>query len=107
MHKKYADKGLVVLTVSIDRAFHPAEKPKAEAYRADVEKMLRKLNATRLSNLMLDESKAFVTERMKIGTAPVAYVFTRDGKWQRFGYNDGDHDPETMDAFIVQQLGAR
>jgi hypothetical protein len=106
MHKKYAAKGLVVLTVSIDPAFHPDRKKTTAQREPDVRAMLQKFGMT-MTNLLLDEPEEFVKEKMRIQSSPLAYVFDRQGKWTRFGFHEEDTDVDMLDPFLLKLLGVK
>lgn len=73
MHKKYAAKGLVAISVSFDEA----------EQRAEAEKFLVKHNAT-FTNLWLDEPQEFWMKKFRINTVPCVFVYDRQGKWIQF-----------------------
>jgi hypothetical protein len=98
MHKKHADKGLVIISVSVDPA---GEKDLVE----QANKFLRKLNPP-FRNLLLDESDKLWSKKLDFDFPPCYYVFDRRGKWVRFrstDYKDGVPYDE-MDKVILQML---
>jgi hypothetical protein len=98
MHKKYADKGLVVITVSVDP---PNDKGMVKAANG----FLKKIDSP-FRNLLLDESDEVWSKKLDFNTPPCYYVFDRHGKWVRFrsvDFDDGVPYAE-MDRIIVQML---
>ncbi len=93
MHQKYAAKGLVAVSLSLD----PADQ------RADAEKFLVKQKAT-FTNLWLDETQEFWTEKFKIIAPPCLYVYDRRGKWVQFKSDDKDIDHAAVEKLIVKLL---
>jgi hypothetical protein len=72
MHRKYAERGLVCLSVAVD----PPDNKEA-AQRA--EKFLVKQNAT-FANYLLDEPEGVWQNRWDSNGPPVVFVFDRQGK---------------------------
>jgi|HubBroStandDraft_4_1064222.scaffolds.fasta_scaffold1619157_2 hypothetical protein len=93
MHHKYAAKGLVAVSVSLDLA----------EQRADAEKFLVKNKAT-FTNLWLDETQDFWTEKFKIIAPPCLFVYDRRGKWVQFKSDDKDIDHAAVEKLIVKLL---
>jgi hypothetical protein len=93
MHHKYAAKGLVAVSVSLDPDF---ERPAAE-------KFLVKQKAT-FTNLWLDETQEFWTEKFKIIAPPCLFVYDRKGKWVQFKTDDKDIDHAEVEKLIVKLL---
>jgi hypothetical protein len=93
MHQKYAAKGLVAISVSLD----------PEDNRADAEKFLVKNKAT-FTNFWLDESQEFWTEKFKIITPPCLFVYDRKGKWLQFKAEDKDIDHAEIEKLVVKLL---
>jgi len=97
MHKKYADNGLVVITVSLD----PLDQ-KDLVQQAN--KFLGQLNAP-FRNFLLNESADFVEKKLNLVFPPCYYVFDRHGKWVRFRAEDENGiDRREMDKVILQML---
>lgn len=97
MHKKNADRGLVVITVSLD----PLDQ-KDLVQQAN--KFLRKLDAP-FRNFLLNESAEFVEKKLDLVFPPCYYVFDRRGKWVRFRADDAKAvDYREMDRVILQML---
>jgi hypothetical protein len=95
MHKKYADKGLIILTVSVD----PLDKKDLVKQAND---FLRRLDAP-FRNLLLNESDDFVEKKLGFVFPPCYYAFDRRGKWIRFKgteYDDGVLHAELMKVVV-------
>lgn len=102
MHKKYADKGLVIITVSADDAANPEKVKKANAFLKRVESPFR--------NLLLDEPWDSWTKRLDVKALPCYYVFDRQGKWVRFpgkDAKDGEIDYAELEKVVVQMLNEK
>ncbi len=81
MHKKYASKGLRVISVSLD---DPSDKNAVE----DARKFLKSKNA-QITNILLDEEFGQGFEKLKITAIPAVFVFGADGKEiKRFTLDD-------------------
>jgi hypothetical protein len=93
MHQKYAAKGLVAVSVSLD----PAED------RAEVERFLVKNKAT-FTNLWLDEPVSFWSEKFKIAAPPCLYVYDRKGKWVQFNADAKEIDHAEVEKLVVKLL---
>ncbi len=93
MHRKYAAKGLVVVSVSLD----PAED------RAEVEKFLAKNKAT-FTNLWLDESVSFWSDKFKIAAPPCLFVHDRRGKSVQFTADAKEIDHAEVEKLVVKLL---
>lgn len=78
LHQKYADKGLAVISVSLD----------ASEDRAKAEQFLAKNSAT-FTNLWLDEPPELWTGRFRTNAIPCMFVFDRRGRWTQFKGADG------------------
>ena len=84
MHKKYADKGLAVTSLSFD---DPADaKALAEAKRFLAEKQAV------MTNLLLDEEFGLGNEKLNINAIPAVFIYGPDGKEvKRFTWDDPNH----------------
>jgi hypothetical protein len=94
MHQKYAAKGLVAISVSLD----------IPEQREDAEKFLVKQNAT-FTNLWLDEPQEFWMEKFRFNGPPCLFVFDRRGKWVQFkveGAKEIDH--AEVEKLVVKLL---
>ena len=98
MHKKHADKGLVVIMVCVD---DPEEKDIIES----AEKILRDKKPP-FVKLRLDESSDLWSKKLDFNSPPCYFVFDRTGKWIRFrgsDYTDGV-PYAAMETAIVKML---
>lgn len=113
MHRKYADKGLVTVSVSLDPWTEEGYK---EEMRETVLKYLQKKDA-KFTNLMLNERLKFIGERLRIETVPCLYVFDRQGRWMQFDgkrlgekktlFEEGKYYKYTEVEEVVQKLLAK
>jgi hypothetical protein len=94
MHRKYAAKGLVTISVSLD------EKEE----RASAEHFLMKQQAT-FTNLWLDETPKVWREKFGITSLPCVYIYDRRGKWVQFN-SEGDNnvDVAEVEKLVVKLL---
>ncbi|HWG48030.1 MAG TPA: TlpA disulfide reductase family protein [Gemmataceae bacterium] len=91
LHRQYADKGLVCMSVSLDQ---PERKDAAL-------KFLKKANAA-FSNFWLDEKATVWQERWKITGPPAVFVFDRQGK--RAGKFDSENEDKPWSYEDVKTL---
>ncbi len=97
MSKKYADKGLVGITLHVD--------PKLDAEtKAQITKILGKLNATTI-NLVLDEPSEVWQQKLHSNYIPVVFVFDREGKWTQFTTEGVDY--EAIEKLVVKLLAQK
>jgi hypothetical protein len=96
MHEKYAGKGLVIITVSLDPLDDKQMVKDANAF----------LNRTHVPfrNLLLNEPEAFWSKKFDFIFPPCYYVFDRRGQWVRFRAQDKSVNYGEMDKVIVQML---
>lgn len=104
MHEKYGDKGLVVISVSLDSV----EKEGA-VERAN--KFLTKQNSP-LRNLLLDEPSEIWDKKFDFKSLPFYYVFDRHGKWVRFRAADYEGKKEgllyeDLETTVVKMLSEK
>lgn len=101
MQKKYADKGLVVVTVSVDEL---AEKEQVN----DANAFLRQAKAP-FRHLLLDEPRDLWTKKLDFSFPPCYYIFDRHGKWVRFrGQDFKEGVPyKQMDEVIIKMLNEK
>jgi thiol-disulfide isomerase/thioredoxin len=100
MHKKYASKGLAVVSLSLD----DPEKPKKFAEALE---FLKSMKAT-FPNLLLDETTEDSFEKLKIGAIPAVFLFGPDGKEiKRFTLEDASNPftYEQVEKTIQSMLG--
>jgi thiol-disulfide isomerase/thioredoxin len=95
MAKKYADDGLVVVSVSLD---NPTLKDKNLAF-------LQKQKAT-FTNLILDEPIALWQEKLQAVTLPLVFVFNREGRYQKFNAEtfDAENPDKQVEDLVVALL---
>jgi thiol-disulfide isomerase/thioredoxin len=100
MHKKYADKGLVAISVSLD----DVEKPKKLAEAKD---FLTSKKAT-FQNFVLNETMDDAFEKLNILAIPAVFLYGPDGKeLKRFTLDDPNKQftYEQVEKEIQQILG--
>jgi thiol-disulfide isomerase/thioredoxin len=98
MQTKYAGKGLVVISVSLDAADDKAVVERAQAF-------LTKVNSP-LHNLILDEPFELWAKKLDAKALPFYYLFDRRGKWVRYrGEDFSDGVPyEDLEKTVVKML---
>src|SRR4051812_41725675 len=88
MHKTYADKGLVVISLSLDPLYDAEDKRVEPAKEKQIgERVLKKLTDNRVNfnlNLILDEPTDVWLAKLQKSIPPTVFVFDRQGKWTRF-----------------------
>jgi thiol-disulfide isomerase/thioredoxin len=84
MHRKYAGKGLAVISLTLD------DPTDAKAV-AEAEKFLREKKAV-FTNVLLDENHGDGFDKLDINTIPAVFLFGPDGKeMKRFTMDDPNH----------------
>ena len=84
MHRKYAGKGLAVISLTLD------DPTDAKAV-AEAEKFLREKKAV-FTNVLLDENYGDGFDKLDINTIPAVFLFGPDGKeMKRFTMDDPNH----------------
>src|SRR5262245_35377219 len=108
MHEKYASKGLVVVSLSIDLLVMRVseEDVKPEKAVAEVRKLLTKQKAG-FGALVLDEPDALVQKKLHFVGAPCAFVFDRQGKWTQFSSDRGEFDANKIEKLVVELLNEK
>jgi thiol-disulfide isomerase/thioredoxin len=102
MHEKYADKGLVAISLSLD----DADKPKSVAAAT---KFLKEKKAV-FTNLIMEERMDDSFDKLNIGAIPAVFVYTPDGKeLKRFTLEDVDKQftYEQVEAFVKDYLAGK
>src|SRR5579862_6503960 len=94
MHKKYADKGLVVIMVSVDPADKKDVVEQANGF-------LRKAQPPFLQ-LHLQESDELWSKKLDFTIPPCYFVFDRRGKWVRL--RGADFDEEAIHAELEKTV---
>lgn len=99
LHKQHADKGLVVISVSID----PVEMD-GKRVKAANDFLIQSKSPFR--NLLLDEPQEVLEKQFDFKSIPFYYIFDRQGKWVRFRaseYKDGV-PYEKVEQAVLQML---
>ncbi len=102
MHKKYAERGLIVIAVSVDP---PDKKDLVEQANG----FLRTLKPPFLK-LHLDESDELWSKKLDFNIPPCYFVFDRRGKWTRFRGDDYRNEAalhKEMDPLILRLLSEK
>jgi thiol-disulfide isomerase/thioredoxin len=102
MHEKYAAKGLVAVSLSLDSADAPKKVAAATTF-------LKEKHAT-FTNLILDERAEDAFEKLNIGAIPAVFLYTPDGKeLKRFTLDDVDKlfTYEQVEAFVKDYLDGK
>jgi thiol-disulfide isomerase/thioredoxin len=102
MHEKYADKGLVAVSLSLDDADKPAKVTAATDF-------LKEKHAS-FTNLILDERAEDAFEKLNIGAIPAVFLYTPDGKeLKRFTLDDVDKlfTYEQVEAYVKDYLDGK
>lgn len=86
MHRKYAEQGLAVVSVSID------EEPDKPEVQAQVLNFLKERGAT-FTNLILDEPYEVWGRKFDMVSPPCVFVFDRRGRWKKLDSDVLADDP--------------
>jgi len=97
MHRKYAQKGLAVISLSLD-------DPSDKAAVAEAEKFLKEKNAV-FTNVLLDENFGEGFEKLNINAIPAVFVYGPDGKEVRRFTMDDPNKQFTYEQ-VEKALGA-
>jgi thiol-disulfide isomerase/thioredoxin len=97
LHQKYADKGLVCMSVSLD--------PDPSTTRESALKFLQKSRA-KFANYLLDEKTEFWAEKWHIQGPPAIFVFDRQGRRAARFDSEDEKKPVSYEEVkkLVQQL---
>lgn len=98
MHKKYASKGLAVISLSLD-------DPEDSKALADAEKFLREQGAT-FTNVLLNEEYGLGYEKLDISAIPAVFLFGPDGKEVKRFTMDDPNNQFTYDE-VEKDVAAR
>ena len=99
LHAKYADKGVVAVSLCLDEP----DKPKKVQAATD---FLKEKKAV-FTNLIMDESMDDAFDKLKIGAIPAVLIYTPDGKEiKRFTLDDVDNlfTYDQVEAFVKDYL---
>ncbi|MDX2038386.1 MAG: TlpA disulfide reductase family protein [Isosphaeraceae bacterium] len=81
MHEKYADKGLAVVSLSLDDPEKPKKIAEAKAFLVEKKAVF--------TNLLLDESPDDAFDNLDINAIPAVFLYSPDGKLiERFTLDD-------------------
>ncbi|MFO0890233.1 MAG: TlpA disulfide reductase family protein [Isosphaeraceae bacterium] len=101
MHRKFADKGLGVISLTLD-------DPTDTKAVAAAEKFLQEKQAA-FTNVLLDENYGDGYDRLNINTIPAVFLFGPDGReLKRFTMDDPDHQftYEEVEKDVAARLAA-
>jgi thiol-disulfide isomerase/thioredoxin len=98
MHKKYADKGLAVVSLSFDDPALPKQVDDAKTFLIEKKSVM--------TNLLLDEEQGVGFDKLNIGAIPAVFIYGPDGKEvkrftmedpnNQFTYEDVEKAVETL-----------
>jgi thiol-disulfide isomerase/thioredoxin len=97
MHRKYAPKGLAVISLSLD-------DPTDKAAVAEAERFLKENKAV-FSNVLLDENFGDGFEKLNINAIPAVFIFGPDGKEVKRFTMDDPNNQFTYDE-VEKAVGA-
>ena len=98
MHRKYADQGLIAITLHVE--------PQIDAEtKLEVTRILSKVKATTTINLVLDESSEVWQQKLHSNFIPIVFVFDREGKWTQFTTEGVDYD--AIEKLVVKLLAQK
>jgi thiol-disulfide isomerase/thioredoxin len=108
MHKQFADKGLVVISVATDPLTNIFKDIGWKDPQPRMLKFLQDQKATFI-NVALDESAEVLEKKLRLTQVPCLYVFNREGQWTQFiGEKDlkvdEKHRPYQVEEYIKQLL---
>jgi hypothetical protein len=115
MHKKYAGKGLVAISLNLDPLKDDEGKDVTAQVKARALKFLQSKGAT-FTNLLLaeppvkvgkDEEREFWQVRFDVVGLPAIFVFDRQGKWHRFRGDNNEVDHAKIDALVQKLLAEK
>ena len=103
LYNAHKAEGMTAITVALDPAWRPADEPPDPNLKGKLLKFLQSKKAT-FTNLILDDSKKVVDEKLRIRVVPSLYVFSRTGKWTQFTDDTLQKDPKTDRYYEVEAL---
>lgn len=102
MQHRFAKDGLVTVTVSCDKVENEI-KTEADRKQLVLESLTRK--KADLINVILNEDWKLTETKLRIYALPGVYVFSRDGKWVKFGGQVGEGvEPAAVEKLVVELL---
>jgi thiol-disulfide isomerase/thioredoxin len=105
MHRQFADKGLVVISVATDDLRNAFKDPDFKDPQPRILKFLQDQKAT-FTNVVLDEPAKVLMDKLRVTNVPCLYVFNREGKWTQFIGDDlkvdKQHRPYQVEEYIKQ-----
>jgi thiol-disulfide isomerase/thioredoxin len=102
MHKKYGDKGLAVVSLSLD-------DPTDDLAVADAEKFLKEKNAT-FTNVLFSDDSGDGYDALKISSIPAVFLYGPDGKEVKRFTMDDPNDQftyEDVEREVVARLAGK
>jgi len=101
MQEKYGDKGLVVVSVSLDDTTDEETVERANRFLTKQKSPLR--------NFILQETSDVWQAKLGCNALPCYFVFDRQGKWVRFRAQDTKEgiNPADVEKTIVQMLNEK
>jgi thiol-disulfide isomerase/thioredoxin len=99
LYKKYADKGLAVISVSTDTV----DEAEFAKLKTRVLKFLRDQDAT-FTNVILDETPKLMDDKLRLKSIPCLYVFNREGQWTQFIGDDLKEDASHRHPVVEQYI---
>jgi thiol-disulfide isomerase/thioredoxin len=99
MHRKYADKGLVAISLSMDEPDVPKKFAAALKFLKDKKAVF--------TNLIMNERLDDAFEKLNTGTIPAVFLYTPDGKeLKRFTLDDVDKQfgYDEVEAFVKDYM---
>jgi thiol-disulfide isomerase/thioredoxin len=102
MHKRFASKGLAVISLSLD-------DPEDKSAVAEAERFLKQ-NKAEFTNILLNEGFGEGFEKLNIGAIPAVFVFGPDGKEvKRFTMDDPNNQftYDDVEKAVVALLGEK
>jgi thiol-disulfide isomerase/thioredoxin len=102
MHRKYAPKGLAIISLSLDDTDDKNAVAKAEQFLKDKKAVF--------TNVLLDEASGEGFDKLNINGIPAVFIYGPDGKEvKRFTMDDPDNQftYDEVEKFIVHLLGSQ
>jgi len=96
LQQKFGDKGLVVITVSVDPIDNKKRVERAQQILID--------NKAALRNFILDEPMEVWAKKFEFTGLPFSYLFDRQGKWVRLRSLDHPNYDEIVEKTLLDFL---